>query len=66
MKLWAVVIGRKGRHTRYVAQFISRQFLIPLPLLHVYERRKDAREVRKQLLENFGDKDVYVVRFLSE
>lgn len=44
MKLYAVVIGRKGRHTRYVANKDRAN-------LHVYTRREQAREARRKILK---------------
>lgn len=44
LKLYAVVIGRKGRHKRYVAYKDSRN-------LHVYTISGQAREARREMLK---------------
>ncbi len=53
LKLWAVVIGKKGRHRRYIESSDNH--------LSVYERREEARARRKDVLEWCRHKDVYVV-----
>ena len=57
MKLFAVVIGRKGRHTRYVANKDSFT-------LHVYTRREEAREARRKILKtDVRNTPVHVILF---
>ena len=60
MKLYAVVMGRKGRHTRYVGA-MDHDHRYPA----VFTRRCDAwAESRKQKISS-GSKHVYVVRFIE-
>lgn len=57
MKLFAVVIGRKGRHTRYVSNKDRAN-------LHVYTRREQARNARRKILEtDVRNTPVHVILF---
>lgn len=57
MKLFAVVIGRKGRHTRYVAHKDRVN-------LHVYKRREQARNARRDILKtDVRNTPVHVIPF---
>ncbi len=57
MKLFAVIIGRKGRHTRYVANKDRAN-------LHVYTRREQARKARRKMLKTDSrNTPVHVIRF---
>lgn len=54
MRLYAVVIGSERP---YVARAIDP------PYIAVYERRKDAEQYRKSILQDCGHREVYVRRF---
>lgn len=57
MKLFAVVIGRKGRHTRYVAHKDRVN-------LHVYERRGQARNAMRDIFKtDTRNTPVHVIMF---
>ena len=59
MKLYAVVIGRKGRHTQYIGSLEN-----SYRHLAVFTRRSDAwAESRKKKISTHS-KYVYVVRFV--
>lgn len=59
MKIYAVVIGRKGIHTRYVANKDSQN-------LHVYNRRSQAREARREMLRtDVRNTPIHVIPFNS-
>lgn len=56
MKVWAVVIGRKDRHQRYVAKD-SGHFAI-------YKTRAIAR-MRQRTMQEMGYEHVYVIPFVE-
>ena len=56
MKLWAVVIGRKGRHKRYIHQKCVEG-------LSVYLSRDEARKERQNLMREWSSKHIYVIPF---
>jgi len=57
MKLWAVVIGKKGKHLRYVARESGH--------LAIYETRGVAR-TRKFTMIQMGYESVYVVPLVED
>ena len=62
MKLYAVVIGKKGKHTRYVAY--SPYFSCDKKALAVYEKMSHAKLAKQRTLDECGHTDVCVIRFI--
>ena len=62
MRLWAVVIGKKGPR-RWIA--VQSGFVNSHPLA-VFETRGVALVCRKELLRTCGHKDIFVIPFSSE
>jgi hypothetical protein len=62
MKLWAVVIGKKGRHKQYVSCFT----FMPTSKLQIFETRAEARRVREAVKVGCGHKDVCVLPFVPD
>lgn len=65
MKLYAVVIGRKDRHLRYVA-YAPKIGNHRNGLLAVYECRSDARVVAKEMKKESENKDIFVIQFIAK
>jgi len=68
MKLYAVVIGRKHKHSRYVAcePFVRCDFPAGDCPIAAYPNMKRAKEAKKEILKSCDQKDVYVVPFMSK
>lgn len=61
--LYAVVIGRKGRHTRYItAHHLHSNAVSSEYPLAIYTKYKAARKAKNLILAEVGHKDVYVMR----
>lgn len=61
MKIWAIVIGRKGRHKRYVAHARSTD-----KNLAVYGTMAKAKEAKKDILRPSERKVVFIIPFESD
>ena len=64
--LYAVVIGRKDKHTRYVAYEPFSAGDNQNGRLAVYKTMGHAREAKKEVLKTCGHKDVFIIGFHSK
>lgn len=67
--LYAIVIGRKHKHTRYITTcpFIdTSNFTSSEMPLAVYQDYSRARAARQTVLRLSGHKDVYIVRYTEK
>ncbi len=64
MKIYAIVIGRKGQHSRYISfhHFPSSGVSSEQPLA-IYEDYQTAMKVRKIILKECMHKDVHIISF---